>query len=45
MTGLFLSPGEPFRYDALSQLANLQPVLAGKVEAKVSAEQGKSGTP
>lgn len=33
MTGLFLSLGAPFWFNALSQLAKLRPVLAGKVEA------------
>jgi len=33
MTGLFLSLGAPFWFNALRQLANLRPVLAGKVEA------------
>jgi len=45
MTGLFLSLGAPFWYNALSRLANLRPVLAGKVEAQVSGEREKSGTP
>ena len=33
MTGLFLSLGAPFWFNALRQLANLRPALAGKVEA------------
>jgi hypothetical protein len=36
MTGLFLSLGAPFWYNALSRLANLRPVLAGKVEKQAS---------
>jgi hypothetical protein len=39
MTGLFLSLGAPFWYNALSQLANLRPVLAGKVEREAGGEQ------
>jgi hypothetical protein len=33
MSGLFLSLGAPFWFNALRQLANLRPVLAGKMEA------------
>jgi hypothetical protein len=39
MTGLFLSLGAPFWYNALSQLANLRPLLAGKVEKQAGGEQ------
>ena len=39
MTGLFLSLGAPFWFNALKQLANLRPAIAGKVEKK---EQPKS---
>lgn len=38
MTGLFLSLGAPFWYNALSQLANLRPLLAGKVEKPAGGE-------
>jgi hypothetical protein len=39
MTGLFLSLGAPFWYNALSRLANLRPVLAGKIEKQAGGEQ------
>ena len=42
ITGLFLSLGAPFWFNALRQLANLRPVLAGKVE-KETTEQTKKG--
>jgi len=44
MTGLFLSLGAPFWYNALSQLANLRPVLAGKVEKQAGGEQKETAT-
>jgi hypothetical protein len=42
MSGLFLSLGAPFWFNALRQLANLRPMLAGKVE-KETTEQTKEG--
>jgi hypothetical protein len=42
MSGLFLSLGAPFWFNALRQLANLRPALAGKVE-KETTEQTKEG--
>ena len=42
MSGLFLSLGAPFWFNALRQLANLRPVLAGKVE-KEATEQTQQG--
>lgn len=39
MSGLFLSLGAPFWFNALSQLANLRPVLAGKVEKEKPEEK------
>ena len=44
MTGLFLSLGAPFWYNALSQLANLRPVLAGKVQKEAGGEQKETTT-
>jgi hypothetical protein len=32
VAGLFLSLGAPFWFNALKQLANLRPVIAGKVD-------------
>lgn len=37
MTALFLSLGAPFWFNALRQLVNLRPIVAGKVEAKAAA--------
>jgi hypothetical protein len=39
MSGLFLSLGAPFWFNALRQLANLRPVLAGKVEKEKPEEK------
>jgi hypothetical protein len=37
MSAFFLSLGAPFWFNTLSQLSNLRPILAGKVEAKDEA--------
>jgi len=42
VTGIFLSLGAPFWYNALRQLANLRPILAGKVAPKTPEEQKES---
>jgi len=39
MTALLLSMGAPFWFNALSQLANLRPALAGKVQKKDSPRE------
>jgi hypothetical protein len=38
ITGLFLSLGAPFWYNALKQLANLRPAIAAKVEKEAAAK-------
>ncbi len=45
MTVVFLSLGSPFWYNALRQLANLRPMIAGKVEAKPAAGAGAAAAP
>ena len=42
MTWLFLSLGAPFWFNALSQLANLRPLLAGKIQKQTSREQNNT---
>jgi hypothetical protein len=44
MTWLFLSLGAPFWFNALSQLANLRPILAGKIQKQASEEQKPTST-
>jgi hypothetical protein len=45
MTGLFLSLGAPFWFNALSQLANLRPVLAEKIQKQTAREENSTAVP